>query len=529
MSASTPTSSAAGAGAASANPEDVPLLYVKRRKLLLVGIILVSVAQFLDATIATVALPSMKAALGASSDSITWVLTSFIIATAIATPITGWLSDRIGSRNLFIGSTMLFLLASAACGAATTLPAMVTFRVIQGVASAFIGPMTMTIMFDISPPSKQAMTMSIFGMIVMVAPISGPFLGGLLTQYLNWRWIFYINLPVCIPALVIMWWLLPSRKLVQRKLDLFGFAAIAIGLGALQLMLDRGQGEDWFGSWEIVIEAMIAISAVWVFVIHSRTAKHPLFPRELFANTNFVISLGFMSVMGISVVGLSAVLPQMFQSIYGYPVMDTGLLMAPRGLGVMITSFTVGMLASRLDTRYVIVAGYLTAALGMWYMTTWAIEMGSTPILLAAFVQGLGFGMIVSPMNLLAFATLRPGMRPDGSSLMALFRSLGGSIGISMIVSIMARNQQVSHSDLAAHVTSTSIPAIDLPSVVDRLPGIGTGVMAAINGEVTRQAAMIAFLDNFYFLTWLLLAFAPLPLLLRKAARVPPPPIAVDK
>ena len=236
-----------------------------------------------------------------------------------------------------------------------------------------------------------------------------------------------------------------------------------------------------------------------------------------------------MSVMGISVVGLSAVLPQMFQSIYGYPVMDTGLLMAPRGLGVMITSFTVGMLASRLDTRYVIVAGYLTAALGMWYMTTWAIEMGSTPILLAAFVQGLGFGMIVSPMNLLAFATLRPGMRPDGSSLMALFRSLGGSIGISMIVSIMARNQQVSHSDLAAHVTSTSIPAIDLPSVVDRLPGIGTGVMAAINGEVTRQAAMIAFLDNFYFLTWLLLAFAPLPLLLRKAARVPPPPIAVDE
>ena len=245
MSASTPASNSL-AGLA-----DRPLLEVRNRGLLLTAVMMVTVCQFLDATIANVALPHMQAALGAGVDSISWVLTSFIIAGAIAMPMTGWLSDKIGSRNLFIGATALFLIASAACGAATSLPAMIVFRIVQGTASAFMGPMTQTIMFDVSPPSKQAATMSQFGMLVMIAPISGPFLGGFLTDYLNWRWIFYVNLPIGIPALAVLWWLLPSRPAGQRRLDLFGFAFLGLGLGALQLILDRGQGEDWAGRpWE---------------------------------------------------------------------------------------------------------------------------------------------------------------------------------------------------------------------------------------------------------------------------------------
>jgi DHA2 family multidrug resistance protein len=249
-----------------------------------------------------------------------------------------------------------------------------------------------------------------------------------------------------------------------------------------------------------------------------------LFKRELFANRNFLAGLAFMGVLGMSVVGLSAVLPTMFQTIYGYPVMDTGLLMAPRGIGVMITSMLAGYLARHFDFRMVIFTGYLIAAAGMWYMTGWALDMGSTPILIASFLQGLGFGMIVSPMNVMAFSSLSPQLRPDGSSLMALFRSFGGSVGISLIVTLLARNQQVSHADLAAHVTANSVPGFDLPAVVDRLPGIGSGLLEAINGEVSRQALMIAFLDNFYLLTWLMLAFAPLPLLLKK-----PRPLARDE
>jgi MFS transporter, DHA2 family, multidrug resistance protein len=514
MSPSTSNSSAATARSGA----DEALLPVKHRGLLMLGVMMVSICQFLDATIANVALPYMQTALGAGLDSVSWVLTSFIIATAIATPLTGWLSDRIGSRRLFLLATVMFLVTSALCGAATSLAQMVLFRALQGIAAAFIGPMTMTIMFDVNPPSRQAMAMSVFSMVVMVAPITGPFLGGVLTEYLSWRWIFYVNLPIGIPALAILWWLLPSRQIERRRLDLFGFAAIALALGALQLMLDRGQGEDWFNSWEIIIAAVLAMSGLWVFVVHSRGTREPLFRSALFSDINFMIAVCFMGVMGIAVVGLSAVLPMMFQTLYGYPVMEAGLMMAPRGVGVTISSLLAAALSRRMDPRILVATGFLIAAGGMWSMTGWTIEMGRQPIVIASFLQGLGIGLVVTPVNLLAFATLNPALRPEGSSLMSLFRNLGGSVGISVIVTMLARNQQVSHADVGSHVTADSIPAVDLPGLVDRAPGMGDAVIAAIEGEVSRQATMIAFLDNFYMLTWVMLIIAPLTFLLRKPA-----------
>lgn len=520
-------SQSTSASSAAIPSEDKPLLPVKQRGLLLFGVMLVSIAQFLDATIANVALPYMKTALDASTDSISWVLTSFIIATAIFTPITGWLSDRIGSRNLFLWSTLTFLIASAACGAATSLPEMVVFRVLQGVASAFIGPLTMTIMFDISAPSKQAMTMALFSLIVMVAPISGPTIGGFLTEYLNWRWIFYVNLPFGIPALIIMWFLLPSRPRVPRRLDLFGFAAIGLALAAMQLALDRGQQNDWFDSWETITEVVLALSCLWIFVIHSRQTTAPLFNRKIYQNGNFMLSICFMGIMGLAVVGLSSILPMMFQSIYGYPVIDTGMMMAPRGVGVMISSLVAGWAIKHIDARALMCGGFIVAATSMNYMTSWSLDMDVEPILLASFFQGLGFGAIVAPMNLIAFATLDPELRPDGSSLMALFRSLGGSIGISIIVSQLARNQQVSHADIGSHVTADVVPSIDLPAVVAQAPGIGGGLMAMINGEVTRQAMMISFLDVFHMLVWVLLAFAPLPFLLKNPRHAQAPKVPV--
>ena len=496
---------------------DRPLLEVRHRGVLLLAVMMVSICQFLDATIANVALPHMKVALGASDDTVSWVLTSFIMAGAIFMPMTGWLSDRIGSRNLFIGSTALFMIASAACGAATSLTEMVIFRAVQGVAAAFLGPMTQTIMFDVSPPSKQAATMSQFGMIVMVAPISGPFLGGFLTEYLSWRWVYYVNLPIGIPALVVLWWLLPSRPVEGRRLDLFGFAFLGLALAALQLVLDRGQPKDWFDSPEIVIEAVIALSALWIYLVHSRSARAPLFSRELFRNPSFLVALSFMTVLGLTNVALSAVLPTMFQSLYGYPVMDSGLLMAPRGIGVIITSQITAYLIRRYDFRYVITVGYLIAAYSIWMMTGWSLDMDWRPIVAASFVQGLGLGMVFAPMNLIAFATIKPELRPDGSSLLALFRNLGGSLGISAIVTMLARNQQVSHADLAAHVTGAMIPGFNLPEVAARLPDIGPKVLMMINGEISRQAAMIAYLDNFKVLALLLMLIAPFPFLLKKS------------
>ncbi len=497
-----------------AQDADRPLLPVRHRGLLLTAVMMVAICQFLDATIANVALPHMQAALGASQDSISWVLTSFIMAGAIGMPITGWLSDRVGSRNLYMGSTLLFLIASAACGASNSLATMVVCRAVQGLAAAFLGPMTQTIMFDVSPPSKQAQTMASFGMVVMVAPISGPFIGGYLTDYLSWRWIYYVNLPIGIPALVLLWWLLPSRPLGSRRLDIFGFSALALGLAALQLLLDRGQQNDWFNSVETVIEACVAVSAIWVFFVHSAFSRKPLFARELIRDPNFLVGCAFMFVMGITSISLSAVLPTMFQTIYGYPVILSGLMMAPRGIGVIVSSQFTSRMMGRVDYRYMITAGYAVAAGSLWLMTTWSPDMDWGPIVLASFVQGLGLGLVFAPMNLIAFSALTPELRPDGSSLLALFRNMGGSFGISVILAVMSRNQQVSHADLAAHITSLTM------TTAQQAFGGGDGASPALlNAVIDRQSLMVSYLDNFYMIAWLLLAIAPLPLFLKKPRR----------
>jgi DHA2 family multidrug resistance protein len=319
-----------------------------------------------------------------------------------------------------------------------------------------------------------------------------------------------------VPALLLLWWLLPSRPIEPRRLDYFGFAALGLGLGALQLMLDRGQQKDWFDSREIVVYAILAASLVWIYFVHTRSTRTPLFNRELFKNPHFVLSLAFMVVLGLTNVALSSVLPTMYQTIYGYSVEDSGLLMAPRGMGVIVTSQLTAWLLTRIDFRYIIVVGYSIAAFSIWIMTTWSLDMDWHRIALASFIQGLGLGLVFAPMNLVAFATIKPELRPDGSSLLALFRNLGGSVGISAIVTLLARNQQTAHADIVA---SMHVPYLSgLPAVVGGLPTIGPAVTGMLNSEVTRQALMIGYLDNFYILAWLLLVVTPLPLLLKKPA-----------
>jgi MFS transporter, DHA2 family, multidrug resistance protein len=495
---------------------DVPMLRSRHTGLLMAAVMAMSVCQFIDMTVANVALPHMQTSLNASMDTMSWALTSYIIAGVMVTPLTGWLSERFGSRKLYIAASFVFLFASALCGAATSLTQMVLFRALQGVGASFLGSMAQTIMYDINPPSKQARAMSIWGMVVIIGPITGPFLGGFLTENWNWRWVFFVNLPIGIPALAILWWLLPSRPLVQRKLDVLGAVMLATGLCALQLLLDRGQHEDWFESREIVAEAIIALSAFWVFFVHNRNVENKLFPTGMMRNSNFLIGVALMFLMGISNVALSAVMPSLLQQIYHYNVMDAGLLMSPRGFGVMVTMMLTNVLIKRVDGRILIAVGYALAAYSLLMMSQWSIEMDNRLIIVSSFVQGLGLGLVFMPMNMIAFSSLPAIFRTEGSTLITLARNLGGSFGISVIVTMLSRNVQVSHADIAANVTATSLPTIDLGSAAATLGNTGGSLLAMIDGEVNRQAAMIAYIDNFYAMFWVILIFVPLVFLIKK-------------
>lgn len=510
--------------APAAPPASGAALPVRNKGLLTVGVMLATLMQILDTTIANVALPHMQTALGATADTITWVLTSYIVASAIAIPVTGWLSDRIGSRNLFLISTIGFIIASALCGAAQNLEEMVAFRILQGVAAAFMNPLSQTVMLDINAPKDQPRAMAIWGMGIMIGPILGPVLGGWLTDNFDWRWVFYVNLPLGLICIVILWWLLPSRPTRRRTFDVFGFSLLAIGIAALQLMLDRGQGEDWFNSAEIWVETLVAVIALWMFVVHMATGKNPMFERSLWKNGNLVTALAFMQVVGVVMMATMALLPPMLQQLYGYPVIDTGLLLMPRGVGVLITmGLSARLIAKGLDPRIAVGTGFVLAAWSLYDMTTWTLEMSSWPFIVSGFIQGLGMGLIFMPLNGMAFATLPPHQRTEAASLTNLSRNIGASIGISAVTTVLARSTQTSHADLAQNITAERLQTLD-PGLLANLGGQTDAILAMANAEVTRQAAMIAYLNDFKAMMIVTACAIPLVLFLRK----PKTPIASD-
>ncbi|WP_425229797.1 DHA2 family efflux MFS transporter permease subunit [Sphingomonas sp.] len=495
---------------------DLPLLQTSNRALLTIGVMAATIMQILDSTIANVALPHIKPDLGATDDSITWVLTSYIVASAVAIPLTGWLADAIGSRKLFLTSIAGFVAASMLCGLATNLPEMVAFRVLQGVAAAFMNPLSQTVMMDISPPSKQASAMAVWGMGVMVGPILGPVIGGWLTENYEWRWCFYVNVPIGVACFAVLWWLLPSRPLARRRFDLFGFSMLALAISALQVMLDRGTNADWFHSTEIWIELAVAVSAAWMFGAHLVTAREPMFDRALFANRNLVTGLFFMLVVGVIMMASMALLPPMLQNLFGYPVMDTGLLLVPRGVGIVVTMWVAGRLIARgTDPRIMVAVGLVIATITLWQMTGWTLQMGAREFVIVGFVQGLGLGLVFIPLNIMAFATLSQRSRTEGSSLMNLSRNIGASVGISVVTALLGAGIQRNHEELGARLPDLGVTGSD--PIVAAITGTTTDqVLAVANGIVNQQAAMIAYLNDFAVMMALTACAIPLVLVLRR-------------
>jgi len=505
-----------------------PTLRVKNKGLLTAAIMLAMVMQVLDTTIANVALPHMRASLSASQDEVSWVLTSYVVAAAIATPLAGWLADRLGRRNLLLIGVVGFTLASLACGIATSLPEMVLYRVAQGLFGATLAPLAQSIMLDINPREKMGQAMAMFGLGVMVAPIVGPTLGGVLTESLNWRWVFLVNLPVGILALVALFFFMPKEETKKRRFDFFGFAMLAVAVAATQMIFDRGSGVGWFESWEIWAYLGLAISGLWMFVVHCATAENPFVDLGMFKDRNFVMGLIFIFLIGITTFSGLALLPPLLQNLFGYSVIDTGVLMAPRGVGTMVSMIFVGRFVSRVDARILVISGLAISAWSLWMMTGFDIQMDQGPIMLSGFLQGIGLGLVFVPLNTLAFATIAPRLRVDATAFFSLVRNVGQGVGISLVTAVLAQMMSVNQAELAARVTLNAGAVRDLPGVLAGVPS----VLNQLSALVQQQAAMLAYLDDFLLMALVTVVSVPIVFLLRKPkgpAAKPDPAHAVSE
>lgn len=489
-----------------------PTLVVRHKALLTLALMLGTIMQVLDTTIANVALPHMASALGAAQNEINWVLTSYIVAAAIATPLTGWMSDRFGQRRLFLFAVIGFTIASLLCGIATSLPEMVLFRILQGLCGAMIAPLAQTVLLNINPRERIGQAMAIYGMGIMVAPIVGPTLGGWLTESFDWRWVFLVNLPVGALCAVMLALYMPNTEINRRRFDFFGFGMLALGVGALQLMLDRGAENSWFQSPETWIELGLVVSGLWVFVIHSLTARSPFVDLRIFRDANFSLGSLFMAVMGVTLFSGLALLPPLLQNLMGYSVIFTGLLMAPRGLATLVSMMIVGRLSGRLDPRIMMLFGAAIMTWSLWEMTLFDLEMDYWPIVTTGAMQGFGMGFLFVPLSTMAFATIAPNLRADATAIFSLVRNLGQGIGISLVSAVLSSMMQVNHAELAERLTATSqAVAAQMPSLIDG----NAQVLAMVNGLVQQQSAMLSYLDDFWLMMLLSGASIPLILLLR--------------
>lgn len=474
--------------------------------------------QALDTTIANVALPYMQGSLSASRDQITWVLTSYIVAAAIMTAPVGWVASRFGKKNIIVISLAGFTIASMLCGMAMSLDEMVIFRLLQGVFGAALAPLSQSVMLDLYPPEKRGRVMAIWGMGIMVGPILGPTLGGYLTDMYSWRWVFYVNVPFGVAASIGLWAFFKDNKHnASLKFDFSGFAILAIAVGALQLMLDRGTDKDWFSSTEVVTECVIAALGLYLFLVHMMTAKNTFIPRQLFKDRNLVSSLLLMFIVGAVLLASTALMPPYLQTLAGHTVTQTGLLLGPRGLGTIVAMIIVGRISNYVDPRILMTIGAVTMSGTLYVMSGWTPSIDTASLLTTTIVQGFGMGMIFVPLNLVAFATLPGIVRTDGTALMNLIRNIGSAVGISVTTTVLSDSVQAVHSQLTAYATPFNRAlGVNGPSMLFNL-GIPFG-QTAFDGMIQMRASIDAFANDFLFMFYISLPAIPVIWLLRRPA-----------
>jgi DHA2 family multidrug resistance protein len=486
------------------------------RALIIIFVMMSTAMPLIDSTIANIVLPHMQGSLVATQDQISWVLTTYIVTAAVVTPATGWITGRIGRRNLFFISVSVFTFSSMLCGIATSLEEMLLYRILQGASGATLLPMSQAVLLDISPTEKHGQSMAIWSLGVMLGPILGPTLGGWLAEYYNWRWVFYINLPVGILTLLGLWAYLPDTEREERRFDKFGFLTLALAVSAFQLMLDRGHREEWFASTEITIYALVMAASLWMFVVHTLHTSAPFFRLDLFKDRNFSTCFAFTFFIHIVLMGVLVLLPSFLQVVMGYQVIDAGVLLAARGIGVIMAVPFTGRLLGKVDARLFILTGLIFVTLALYEMTKFSAFVPQERIFLVSMVNGFGIGLLFVPLSTVAFSTLAQKMRAEATSFYNLMRSLGSSVGISIMVTLLARNIQVNHAYLAEEVSrfKSGLPLEHLPPPYSYTSG---ELARILDSEVTRQAATIAYVNDFQVMMILLIILMPFVFFLRPA------------
>jgi MFS transporter, DHA2 family, multidrug resistance protein len=488
------------------------------RTAITICVILATLMQALDTTIANVALPYMQGSVSASQDQIDWVLTSYIVAAAIMTPPTGYLASRFGLKRLFLVSVAGFTVASMLCGMSQSLVQIVLFRILQGLFGAALVPLSQTVLLNINPPERQGSAMALWGVAVMAGPVLGPVLGGWLTEAYSWRYVFYINLPIGVLAFLGMTTFLPeAERNDTAKLDWFGFGTLSLTIAALQVMLDRGEQLDWFGSGEIVIEAIIGASALYLFLVHTFTAQEPFVRPSLFRDRNFTAGIIFIAIVGLTYYASLALQPPYLQNLMNYPIVTAGLVLGPRGFGTMAAMLVVGKLIKKVDTRVLLGTGLGLTAWSFYVMTGWTPDVSQMTIISVGVIQGIGLGFIFVPLSVVTLSTLSSELRAEGAGLYSLSRNIGSSVGISVVSSLLTTNTQVNHAEIVQHVTAVNRIFND-PNIAQFWNPLTAAGRAALDAMITQQAQIIAYIDDYKLLMIATLAAIPLLIVFKQAS-----------
>jgi DHA2 family multidrug resistance protein len=508
-----------------AAPVAVPGL---RRNMVTICAMTATIMQALDTTIANVALPYMQGTLSASQDQINWVLTSYIVAAAIMTAPVGWIANRFGRKRIFIVCSGGFTIASVLCGLAQDINQMVLFRLLQGVFGAALVPLSQAVMLDSYALHERAKAMSIWGMGVMMGPIMGPSLGAWLTETYSWHWVFFVNLPFGIfTVLGLMVFMDETKKDLNLRFDWFGFAALAVGIGSLQIGLDRGEQLGWMESNEIIAEFVISAAGFYYFFAHSLTTSKPFIQFAIFKDKNFVGGCVFMAVMGLVLFSTMALSSPYLQNVIGYPIITAGLLLASRGCGTFVAMMLVGRMLRYIEARTLIVSGLSLTCLSLFYMTAWTDQTGVTEIVTLSIVQGFGFGLVFVPLSTVAFLTLPTHLRTDGTSMLTLMRNVASSIGISVVIAQLTEGTRRTYAILSQHVHpfNHAMQMPDVRSMIDMSTDTGRAMADAM---VSLQAQIIAFALDYQMVMIFTLCAIPLAIMigsskaaLRKQALAP--------